>query len=66
MGRSEYWDERYAKADGEEPTHEWYRGFSALEPFFEKYLFIPRKAEAGPRILHLGSGDSVSISFVLL
>lgn len=65
LGRSEFWDERYAKADGDKPTHEWFRGFSALEPFFTKYLFASRKAEAQPRILHLGSGDSVSVCFYL-
>jgi hypothetical protein len=63
LGRAEFWDERYAKADGDKPTHEWFRAFDALEPFFTKYLFAERKAETEPRILHLGSGDSVSCTF---
>jgi hypothetical protein len=61
LGRSEFWDERYAaKADGDKPTHEWFRAFDALEPFFEKYLFSARGAKGkDQRVLHLGSGDSV-------
>jgi hypothetical protein len=62
LGHSEFWDERYAKADGDKPTHEWFRGFDALEPFFEKYLFNARGTEGKEgRILHLGSGDSVRL-----
>jgi hypothetical protein len=61
LGRSEYWDERYAKVDGEKPSHEWFRGFDALEPFFTKYLFEERGEEGkAGKVLHLGSGDSVS------
>lgn len=57
LAYAEFWDERYSKA-GEEPTHEWFRSFDALEPFFKKHLFTkPHDA----RILHLGSGDSVSL-----
>jgi len=60
LSRSEFWDDRYAKADGEKPTHEWFRAFDALEPFFEKHVFSAREAEGkGQRVLHLGSGDSV-------
>jgi hypothetical protein len=60
LGHSEFWDERYTKADGDKPTHEWFRTFDALEPFFEKYLFKAR-GDAGKtgKMLHLGSGDSV-------
>jgi hypothetical protein len=62
LGRSEFWDERYAKADSDKPTHEWFRGFSALEPFFDKHLFQARGNEGkSGRILHLGSGDSVGL-----
>jgi hypothetical protein len=58
--RSEFWDERYAKADGDKPTHEWFRAFDALEPFFEKHLFQARGAAGkSQKVLHLGSGDSV-------
>ncbi|KAJ4346128.1 hypothetical protein N0V95_005681 [Ascochyta clinopodiicola] len=59
LGHASFWDERYAKAgDSTEPTHEWFRDFASLEPFFDKHLFATRKAETHPRILHLGSGDS--------
>lgn len=64
LGRSEFWDERYAKADGDKPTHEWFRGFDALEPFFEKYLFEERGVNGkSERMLHCGSGDSVGFFF---
>jgi hypothetical protein len=64
LGRSEFWDERYAKADSDKPTHEWFRAFDALEPFFEKYLFQTRGDEGkGGWVLHLGSGDSVCPPF---
>lgn len=70
LSRPEYWDERYSqatKADGdsetEMPTHEWFRSFGDLEEFFQKHLFqsLGCRPEDNPRILHLGSGDSVSI-----
>jgi hypothetical protein len=62
FGRSDFWDERYAKADGDKPTHEWLRGFDALEPFFDKYLFKARGVKGKEEtILHLGSGDSVRV-----
>lgn len=61
LGHASFWDERYSKAgDSTEPTHEWFRDFASLEPFFEKHLFATRKPDAKPKILHLGSGDSVS------
>ncbi|KAF1835028.1 hypothetical protein BDW02DRAFT_524120 [Decorospora gaudefroyi] len=63
LGRSEFWDKRYAKAEGDKPTHEWFRSFDALKPFFEKHLFEKRGKEE--RVLHLGSGDS-SIPYDLL
>lgn len=61
LSHSEYWDERYSKSDGAAPTHEWFRSFSDLEPFFQKNLFeVDRlKPSDNLRILHLGSGDSV-------
>ncbi|KAF7544346.1 hypothetical protein G7Z17_g10026 [Cylindrodendrum hubeiense] len=61
LGRPDYWDSRYAKSDGDDPTHEWFRSFADLEPFFHKNLFETQgvKAEDAPLILHLGSGDSV-------
>ncbi|KAJ4384262.1 hypothetical protein N0V86_001109 [Didymella sp. IMI 355093] len=40
LGHASFWDERYSKAgDSTEPTHEWFRDFASLEPFFEKHLF---------------------------
>jgi hypothetical protein len=60
LARAEFWDERYAKADGDKPTHEWFRAFDALQPFFQKHLFDARGAGGkSQRVLHLGSGDSV-------
>ncbi|KAL7783850.1 hypothetical protein V8C37DRAFT_396741 [Trichoderma ceciliae] len=61
LGYPSYWDGRYSKSDGEAPTHEWFRSFSDLEPFFQNNLFGLQslKAEDNPLILHLGSGDSV-------
>ncbi|KAF2829404.1 hypothetical protein CC86DRAFT_392513 [Ophiobolus disseminans] len=59
LGHADFWDERYAKADGEKPTHEWFRAFDALEPFFAKHLFRGRGSERkDKKVLHLGSGDS--------
>lgn len=67
LSRSEFWDERYAKSDGEAPTHEWFRSFSDLQPFFEKNLFATPGVTArdDPLILHLGSGDSVCFFYSL-
>lgn len=63
LGHAKFWDERYMKADGDKPTHEWFRAFDALEPFFDQYLFKERGEEGkNGKILHLGSGDSVSFS----
>lgn len=60
LGHSEFWDARYKNAEGDKPTHEWFRAFGELEPFFEKHLFQGRGEEGKKsRILHLGSGDSV-------
>ncbi|KAF2626034.1 hypothetical protein BU25DRAFT_345099 [Macroventuria anomochaeta] len=59
LGYASFWDERYSKAgDSTEPTHEWFRDFASLEPFFERHLFATRMPETKPKILHLGSGDS--------
>jgi EEF1A lysine methyltransferase 4 len=60
LSRAEYWDERYSKSDGDNPTHEWFRSYSALEPFFAKHLFPVWAPESAPKLVHLGSGDSVS------
>jgi hypothetical protein len=54
-----YWDGRYNISDGEQPTHEWFKNYDALRPFLTKAIFQDRGVEKNPRILHLGSGDSV-------
>ncbi|KAI4667403.1 uncharacterized protein J4E79_002089 [Alternaria viburni] len=56
LSHSDYWDEQYATATGDKPTHEWHRSFNQLESFFQSYLFRNRSKDT--RILHLGSGDS--------
>ncbi|KAI1074758.1 S-adenosyl-L-methionine-dependent methyltransferase [Whalleya microplaca] len=58
LAHPEFWDQRYARAEGDEPTHEWFRDFSDLESFFDQKLFRVRGPETHPRLLHLGSGDS--------
>ncbi|KAI8154295.1 EEF1A lysine methyltransferase 4 [Colletotrichum sp. SAR 10_70] len=58
LATPEFWNERYTKSDGSNPTHEWFRTFAALEPYFQKHLFTQRSPETSPRIMHLGSGDS--------
>ncbi|KAI1134591.1 S-adenosyl-L-methionine-dependent methyltransferase [Hypoxylon sp. FL0543] len=58
LARPEFWDQRYAQAEGDRPTHEWFRTFSDLESFFDRRLFNTQSPDANPRILHLGSGDS--------
>lgn len=62
LARAEYWDARYAKSDGKNATHEWFRSYSDLQPFLEKHLFEPFPPSQDPKILHLGAGDSVSIA----
>ncbi|PNP78728.1 hypothetical protein FNYG_07870 [Fusarium nygamai] len=61
LGLSEYWDSRYATSNNNDPTHEWFRSFSQVLPFLQKNLLKQpgRTAQDDPRILHLGSGDSV-------
>jgi hypothetical protein len=61
LAHAEFWDERYAQADSETPTHEWFRSYGELEGFLDRRLFQVRVPESNPRLLHLGSGDSVSI-----
>ena len=61
LSQASYWDERYSRSDGVRPTHEWFRSFSDLEPFFERNLFSIQGFTPldSPLVLHLGSGDSV-------
>lgn len=62
LAHFEYWNERYAKVGLDGQVHEWLRSFDDLIPFFDRHLFQVRRPETAPKILHLGSGDSVSSS----
>lgn len=65
LSLAQFWDERYAKADGDKPTHEWLCTFDGLEPFLESNLYRGREDQGKDvRILHLGSGDSVCTLFL--
>lgn len=59
LAKPQFWDERYATAEADTPTHEWFRTFDELSPFLEPHLFGAREPSTQPKILHLGSGDSV-------
>ena len=59
-----YWNERYSKSDGEQPTHEWFISLYDLEPFLTKHLFEFRSSQQEPRILHVGAEESVRIPTV--
>lgn len=64
LAHPEFWDARYSNApegEGHAPTHEWFRTYQDLELFFRKHLVEWRAPETNPRIVHLGSGDSVSM-----
>lgn len=58
LAHPEYWDARYSKDDADAKVYDWLRHFDALEPFLTKHL-PPVASE--PEILHLGSGNSVSL-----
>ncbi|CAJ2504756.1 Uu.00g121500.m01.CDS01 [Anthostomella pinea] len=58
LSHADFWNQRYAEAEGDQPTHEWFRSFQDLEAFFDQKLFGTRPPETAPRLLHLGSGDS--------
>jgi SAM-dependent methyltransferase len=58
LATPEYWDSRYAQSNGEDPTHEWFRSYEALEPFFKENLFATKPPDSQPKIVHLGTGDS--------
>lgn len=60
LAHYEYWDERYNEVGPDEQVHEWFRSFDDLHPFLDRHLFQVRRPETSPKILHLGSGDSVS------
>jgi EEF1A lysine methyltransferase 4 len=59
LAHPQYWDERYAKENPNEPSREWFRDYKDLSSFLEKRLFSDRPPQSNPRILHLGSGKSV-------
>ncbi|SMR55339.1 unnamed protein product [Zymoseptoria tritici ST99CH_1E4] len=69
LATPEYWNSRYTSSSsssssnggsgsGSTPTHEWFRDYSSLKPFFRRHFFPHFRAENEPRIVHLGSGDS--------
>lgn len=60
LAHIEYWDDRYAEEGSDKQVYEWFRSFNDIEPFFNRHLFQIRGPETAPRILHLGSGNSVS------
>jgi hypothetical protein len=54
------WPLQNTQSNGEDPTHEWFRSYEALEPFFKENLFATKPPQdPQPRIVHLGTGDSV-------
>lgn len=61
-----FWDARYGNSSGDEPTHEW-MGATSVQKLFQRNLFdVPGlRPEDNPLILHLGSGDSVSMPVLL-
>jgi hypothetical protein len=69
-----FWDNRYATSsqisDAENPdaeptieSFEWFRSFSKIRSFLEKWLPKPGGSEL---VLHLGCGNSVSAFWLLL
>jgi EEF1A lysine methyltransferase 4 len=60
LSTQSFWDDRYATSNSDQPTHEWFRTFDSLQPFFVKQFYSVKPAEENPRVLHLGCGDSVS------
>lgn len=58
LAYADYWDDRYTETeDGQ--LHEWFRSFNDLDEFFTRHLYDVYPSATVPRILHLGSGDSV-------
>lgn len=57
LAHPEYWDKRYSADDADAKVYDWLRRFDTIKPFLTKHLPAP---DASPRILHLGSGNSVS------
>lgn len=59
LARPEYWDKRYAADNDDAKVYDWLRRFDTIQPFLTKYLPAPSQ---GPRLLHLGSGNSVCLA----
>jgi len=59
LAHPEYWDKRYSADDDDAKVYDWLRRFDTIRPFLTKYL--PPPSDNGPKILHLGSGNSVSL-----
>ena len=60
LAHPDYWDEQYARVGPDQQLHGWFRSFEDLLPLFEQNLF---KRLLESKILHLGSGDSVSCPY---
>lgn len=72
LSKPEFWDARYTSEQqagrdgtqsGLDSSHEWFRTFETLRPFFAQHL------PASPstcHILHLGCGSSVSAALLFL
>lgn len=64
FGHPEYWNKRYENGlESEGGTYEWFRTFQKLRPFFTRTLPEPNTK---PRILHLGCGNSVWVTWLAL
>lgn len=61
MRTADYWDGRYVETAPDAQLHEWYRSYDQLDHFFTEAIFTSKPPETKPTILHLGSGDSVSL-----
>jgi len=63
LAHPDYWDERYTEVGSGAQVHEWFRSYGDLEEFLNRHLFQVRGPETAPKLLHLGSGDSVNAWF---
>ena len=61
LAYADYWDDRYLETEGDGQLHEWFRSFKDLDEFFGRHFYEAYPPSAAPRILHLGSGDSVRL-----
>ncbi|KAI9693537.1 MAG: hypothetical protein M1820_009189 [Bogoriella megaspora] len=59
LATASYWNNVYRQPPtGSKPTHEWY-SIQDIAGFLETHLYPTKPSSTSPRILHLGSGDSV-------